>query len=69
MGVGTFAPVALRVGQVAQSASRRKFSKCRGTQSQLAAIWGLMCYEDWTFRETAARLAEHCELRAALGLT
>jgi hypothetical protein len=27
-----------------------------------------MRYEDWTFREAEVRLAEHSELRAALGL-
>jgi Transposase DDE domain len=29
----------------------------------------LMRDEDWTFREAEVRLAEHCDLRAALGLT
>jgi hypothetical protein len=34
----------------------------------LFAILCLMRYEDWTFRETEVRLAEHRELRAALGV-
>jgi hypothetical protein len=56
------------VGQVALPAYRSKFSKRRFQQSQLLALLCLMRYEDWTFREAEVRLAEHSQLRAALGL-
>jgi hypothetical protein len=38
------------------------------TQPQLLAVFCLMRYEDWTFREAEVRLAEHVELRSALQL-
>ena len=38
------------------------------TQPQLLAILCLMRYEDWTLRKAEVRLAEHSELRCALGL-
>jgi hypothetical protein len=60
--------MALHVGQAARPADRRTFSKRRFPQPQRRAIFGLMRYEDWTFRETEVRLAEHTELRMALGL-
>jgi Transposase DDE domain len=56
------------VGQAALPAHRRKFSKRRFQQPQLLAIFCLMRDEDWTFREADVRLAEHTELRRALGL-
>jgi Transposase domain (DUF772)/Transposase DDE domain len=68
IGLVRFATTALHVGQAAVPAYRSKFSQHRFTQPQLLAILCLMCYEDWTFREAEVRLAEHGELRAALGL-
>jgi Transposase domain (DUF772) len=68
VGLVKFATVALRVGQAVLPAYRSKFSKHRFEQPQLLAILCLMRYEDWTFREAEVRLAEHAELRAALGL-
>jgi hypothetical protein len=68
VGLVTFASVALRIGQAALPAYRSKFSKHQFTQPQLLAMLCLMRYEDWTFRETEVRLAEHRELRAALRL-
>ena len=68
VGLVKFATVALRVGQAVLPAYRSKFSKHRFQQPQLLAIFCLMRDEDWTFREAEVRLAEHAELRAALGL-
>jgi len=68
VGLVSFARVALRVGRVAFPAYRRKSSKHRFTQLQRLAMLCLMRYEDWTFRGAEVRLAEHRELRAALGL-
>jgi hypothetical protein len=64
----TFAHVALRVAQAVLPAYRSRFSKHTFTQPQLLAVLCLMRYEDWTFREAEARLREHGDLRAALGL-
>jgi hypothetical protein len=64
-----FATVARRVGQTALPAYRSQFSKRRFSQPQLLAILCLRRYEDWTFREAEVRLAEHRDLREALGLT
>jgi hypothetical protein len=47
---------------------RNKCSKHRFTPPQLLATPCLMRNEDWTFCETEVRLAEHHELRTALGL-
>jgi Transposase DDE domain/Transposase domain (DUF772) len=68
IGLVTFARVALAVGRAALPAYRSKFSKRQFTQPQLLAVLCLMRYEDWTFREAEVRLAEHRELREALGL-
>ena len=68
IGLVKFATIALHVGQAALPAYRSKFSKHQFTQPQLLAVLCLMRYEDWTFREAEVRLAEHAELRAALGL-
>jgi Transposase domain (DUF772) len=68
IGLVKFATIALQVGQVALPAHRSKFSKRRLQQPQLLAVLCSMRYEDWTFREAEVRLAEHSELRAALGL-
>jgi hypothetical protein len=43
-------------------------SKRLYTQPQLVAIFCLMRYEGWTYREAVVRLAEHRELREALHL-
>jgi hypothetical protein len=69
VGLVKFATVALRVSQAVLPAYRSKFSKRQFTQPQLLAILCLMRDEDWTFREAEVRLAEHSNLRAALGLT
>jgi hypothetical protein len=68
IGFVTFARVALAVGRAALPAYRRKFSERQLTQPQLLAVLCLMRDEDWTFREAALRLAEHRELREAVGL-
>lgn len=68
IGLVTFARVALEITRAAIPAHRSKFSKRRFSQPQLLAILCLMRYEDWTFRETEVRLAEHRELRRALKL-
>jgi hypothetical protein len=68
IGLVKFATIALQVSQAALPAYRSKFSKRRFQQPQLLAILCLMRYEDWTFREAEVRLAEHVELRTALGL-
>src|SRR5207245_6441214 len=47
---------------------RTCFSKRQFSQPQLLATLCFMRYEDWTFRETEARLSEHGELRRALAL-
>ena len=68
IGLVTLARVALAVGQAALPAYRSQFSKRQFTQPQLLAVLCLRRDEDWTFREAEVRLAEHQELRAALGL-
>src|ERR1700687_327423 len=61
-----FARIALHVCRTVLPRFRSRFSK--HTQPQLMAIFCLMRYEDWTFREAEVRLGEHRELRQALGL-
>jgi Transposase domain (DUF772) len=68
VGLVLFARTAMKVMQEALPAYSSKFSKHTFTQPQLMTILCLMRFEDWTFREAEVRLAEHCELRAALGL-
>jgi hypothetical protein len=68
IGLVPFARVALQISRDAVPAYRTKFSKRQFSQPQLLAILCLMRYEDWTFRETEVRLAEHQELRVALEL-
>jgi hypothetical protein len=68
IGIVPFARIALAVGRTALPAYRSKFSKHQFTQPQLLAVLCLMRYEDRTFREAEVRLAEHRELREALGL-
>jgi hypothetical protein len=68
IGVVKCASVALRVGQAVLPASRRKFSTRQFTPPQLLAMLCLRRDADWTFRETAVRLAAQSDLRMALGL-
>ena len=68
VGLVRYARVALEVAQRVLPAYRTKFSKHKFSQPQLLAILCLMRYEEWTFRETQVRLAEHSELRQALQL-
>ena len=68
VGLVTFARTARRVAEAVVPAYKSKYSKRVFTQPQLLAVLCLMRYEDWTFRETEIRLAEHAELRAALDL-
>jgi hypothetical protein len=68
VGLVRFAHVALDVAQTTVPRYRTTYSKHQFTQPQLLAILCLMRYEDWTFREAEVRLAEHSELRRALGL-
>jgi hypothetical protein len=60
--------VALRVAGAVLPNYRTNFSKHTFAQPQLLAVVCLMRYEDWTLRKTEVRLAEHGELRNALGL-
>ncbi len=68
IGLVRFARVALRVAGAVLPNYRTKFSKHTFAQPQLLAVVCLMRYEDWTLRKTEVRLAEHGELRNALGL-
>ena len=68
VGLVRFARVALEVAGAVLPDYRTKFSKHTFTQPQLLAVLCLMRYEDWTLRKTEVRLAEHRELRSALGL-
>jgi IS5 family transposase len=68
VGLVRFARVALGVAEAVLPDYRTKFSKHVFTQPQLLAVLCLMRYEDWTLRKAEVRLAEHSELRSALGL-
>src|SRR5260221_8500774 len=68
VGLVRFAHVAGEVAEAVLPSYRSKYSKHLFTQPALLAILCLMRYEDWTFREAEVRLAEHQELRTALGL-
>ena len=68
VGLVRFAKMALEVAEAVLPDYRSKFSKHVFTQPQLLAILCLMRYEDWTLRKAEVRLAEHSELRSALGL-
>jgi hypothetical protein len=68
VGLVRFARVALEVAKAVLPDYRTKFSKRTFTQPQLLAVLCLMRYEDWTLRKAEVRLAEHGELRNALGL-
>jgi hypothetical protein len=67
-GLVGFAKVALDVARSVLPDYRSKFSKHVFTQPQLLAIVCPMRYEGWTLRKAEVRLAEHRELREALGL-
>ncbi len=67
VGLVLFARTALGVMQEVLPAYSGKFSKRTFTQPQLMTILCLMRFEDWTFREAEVRLAEHSDLRQALG--
>jgi hypothetical protein len=67
VGVGKLAPGAGRVGQAGWPALRSQFRKQWFQQPPLLALFCLMRYADWSFREAAVRLAAHAELHAALG--
>lgn len=68
VGLVLFAKTALEVMQEVLPAYGSKFSKHTFTQPQLMTILCLMRFEDWTFREAEVRLAEHSDLRRAIGL-
>src|ERR671916_548323 len=68
VGLVLFAKTALEVMQEVLPAYSGKYSKHTFTQPQLMTVLCLMRFEDWTFREAEVRLAEHSDLRRALGL-
>jgi hypothetical protein len=68
VGLVLFARTALAVMQEVLPPYGSKYSKHTFTQPQLMTILCLMRFEDWTFREAEVRLAEHSDLKAALGL-
>lgn len=68
VGLVLFAKTALAVMNEVLPPYGSKFSKHTFTQPQLMTILCLMRFEDWTFREAEVRLAEHSDLRRALGL-
>ncbi len=68
VGLVHLARIALEIAEAVLPHYRSKFSKHTFTQPQLLAILCLMRYEDWTLRKAEVRLAEHSELRDALGL-
>jgi hypothetical protein len=68
VGLVLFAKTTLGVMREILPAYGSKYSKHTFTQPQLMTILCLMRFEDWTFREAEVRLAEHSDLRTALGL-
>jgi hypothetical protein len=68
VGLVLFARTGLEVMNEVLPPYGSKFSKHTFTQPQLMTILCLMRFEDWTFREAEVRLAEHSDLRRALGL-
>jgi hypothetical protein len=68
VGLVLFARTALGVMREVLPTYGSKYSKHTFTQPQLMTILCLMRFEDWTFREAEGRLAEHSDLRRALGL-
>jgi hypothetical protein len=69
IGTVAFAQVARQVAESVLPPYRSHFSKHIFSHPSLVAVLGLMRYEEWTYRETEVRLADHHELRDALGLT
>ena len=68
VGYVRFAAVALEAARAVVPDYRCRRSKHTYTQPQLLAVLCLMRYADWTFRDAEVHLAEHTELRTALGL-
>ncbi|HEX7317894.1 MAG TPA: transposase [Pyrinomonadaceae bacterium] len=63
-----FARTALEVMREVVPVYSGKFSRHTFTQPRLMTVLCLMRFEDWTCREAEVRLAEHSDLRRALGL-
>lgn len=68
VGLVRFAAVAYDVARGVVPAYRTPKSKHTFTQPQLLAVLCLMRFDGWTFRDAETRLAEHAELRRAVGL-
>src|SRR5690242_13506653 len=68
VGLVQFARVARSVAEAALPRYADARSKHTFTQPQLLTVLLVMRYDGWTFREAEVRLAEHTELRTALGL-
>jgi len=68
VGLVRCAHVAHEVAETVLPSYRSTYAKHVCTQPSLLAMVCLMRYEDWTFGEAEVRLAEHQELRTALGL-
>ena len=67
VGLVRYATVAHAVAAAVLPRYARPRSKHTYTQPQLLAVLLLMRYDGWTFRDAEVRLAEHAELRRALG--
>jgi hypothetical protein len=59
VGLVRYDRLAMEVGRSVLPAQRTRFSKHVLTQPQFLAMFCLMRYEDWTFREAEVRLREH----------
>src|ERR1051325_2398437 len=68
VGLVQLAKTALKIARAVLPERRSRFSKKQFSQPQLLALLCVMRVEDWTYREAEVRLAEHQELRQALGL-
>lgn len=68
VGLVRFARVALEVAEAVVPRYSHPHAKHTFTQPQLLAVLCLMRYDGWTFRDAEVRLAEHRELRHAVGL-
>jgi hypothetical protein len=67
IGLIHFAQVVRQVAEAALPRYRSRHSKYPCAQPTFLALLCVMGHEDWTFRETEVRLAEHSDLRSALG--
>ena len=67
VGLVRYATVARSVAEAVLPRYAHPRSKHIYTQPQLLAVLLLMRYDGWTFRDAEVRLAEHTELRRALG--